>query len=484
MSMSLDRAIARNTIIQIAGRLVSTGAGLVVLAIMTRSLGKVGFGKYAVVIGFLQFIATVIDFGLTLTANRMLGASISKEQDAKIIGNIMSIRLISAVISLGIAPLLALTVLPYPHDVNVGIAVVTLSFLAIALSQTLVPIFQKYLAMHRAMLAELAGRAVLVAGIFIAAVMHAPLLIFILMIVAGSIATFLVSNYFARKIIPYQLHVDRALWREVFKTTWPIGLSIMFNLIYLRTDTLILSIYKSNDLAEVGFYRAAYSVLDILTGIATAFMGIMLPQITAAWTQNNKDLFARLFQKSFNAFMLLALPTISIGAILGKPLLAFIAGADFAKAGAILSLLIIAMAAVYFSTLYGHLIVVFNLQRRMIFGYAAAAALGLSLYLITIPRFGVWGAAVSTVITEILVLIITATLVHRYSAPGVHWKFTRKAALSAIPMIFAFYILRPFPVIIPLLVGSVAYGVSLLATGALSRNFVLDLVRAGKDAPL
>lgn len=482
--MSLDRSIARNTIVQIVGRLISTGAGLVVLAIMTRSLRTEGFGKYATVIGFLQFIATVIDFGLTLTANRMLGASSSKEEDARIVGNIMAVRVITAIACLGIAPVIAFAGLPYPRDVNVGIAVVTFSFFAIALSQTLVPVFQKYLAMHKAMIADLAGRVVLIGGIIIAAAVNASLFTFMVMIVAGSVTTFLVSNSLVRRIVPYHLAYDKKVWHEIFKTTWPIGLSIMFNLIYLRTDTLILSLYKSHDLSEVGFYSAAYRVLDILTGIATAFMGIMLPQLTAAWTTSNKELFGQLFQKSFNAFMMLALPTAAVGLFLGKPLLAFIAGSEYARSGTILSILIIAMSAVYFSTLYGHVIVVFGLQRRMIKGYAAAAVLGLSAYLITIPRYGVWGAAASTVGTEIFILIVTAYMASRYGHLTINWRFTRRAILAALSMCLAFVTLHSFPVVIPLLVGSVLYGAGLIATKAISKKFLMDLVRIHSKAPL
>ncbi len=120
----------------------------------------------------------------------------------------------------------------------------------------------------------------------------------------------------------------------------------------------------------------------------------------------------------------------------------------------------------------------------MIKGYAAAAVLGLSAYLITIPRYGVWGAAASTVGTEIFVLVVTAYMASRYAHLKVDWRFTRRASVAALFMSLAFVTLHAFPVIVPLTVGTILYGAGLIATKALSKKFLMDLVRSSKNAPL
>lgn len=475
--MSIDRSIAKNTIIQVTGRLLSTAAGLVVLAVMTRSLGEENFGKYATITAFLQFAATIIDFGLTLTANRLLGESPSKEEDGKIMGNIMAIRIVTAVVALGIAPLIAILFLPYPRDVDEGIAISALSFLAIALTQTLVPIFQKHLRLERTAIADLIGRAVLMIGVVVAASLHAPLMAYLIIIVGASIATYVTTRAFAKRLTPYHLHFDRTVWTRIFTTSWPIAISIFFNLIYLRTDVLLLSIFRSHDLSEVGYYGAAYRVLDILTGISTAFMGIMLPLLTSAWVGKRPEEFRTLTQKSFNVFALLGVPTVAIGVLLGRPIMRLVAGAQFEHAGDILSVLILAMACVYFSTLFGHLIVVIDKQRRMIFGYATGAVIGLTAYLILIPRYGVWGGAWATVGTELIVLCITAWLFHRTAQLKITWDFFRKAVLAGIPMALIFFAWQSMPVLIPLAAGLGIYLIMLILTKAISKQFIFGIVR-------
>ena len=71
--MGLARNIAKNTAVHIVGRAISTILALFVVGIMTRALGPDGFGGYSTIIAFLQFLGITVDFGLTLTANRMLG---------------------------------------------------------------------------------------------------------------------------------------------------------------------------------------------------------------------------------------------------------------------------------------------------------------------------------------------------------------------------------------------------------------------------
>ncbi|MBI4812347.1 oligosaccharide flippase family protein [Candidatus Falkowbacteria bacterium] len=64
--MTLSARIAYNTIIQIAGKIISTALGLIAVAIMTRHLGTLGFGQYTTIITFLSFFGIIADLGLTL----------------------------------------------------------------------------------------------------------------------------------------------------------------------------------------------------------------------------------------------------------------------------------------------------------------------------------------------------------------------------------------------------------------------------------
>lgn len=481
--MSFARAVFWNTAIQTGGRALSTLLGLAVLALMTRSLGPEDFGAYSIAVSFLQFFAIIADFGLSLTANRMLGevsgqgqsSSLGeREAQGRVMSNIFTLRLALSAAMFTLAPLIAFVFFPYSLEVKQAIFIAVFSFLAISLTQTLVPLFQQYLHMEKVALAELAGRAALLAGMATVAWLKLDFLWYIAAIVLGSLVNFIFLRAQTGAFIRVRFAYDAELWRRIIAMSWPIGISIIFNLVYLKADTLFLSVLRPE--AEVGFYGAAYRVLDILTGLTTMFMGLVLPAMTAAWVSGNRERFSRLLDRSFDAMALVALPTVAAGMILGRPMMEFVAGKDFSSSGDILGVLILGMGAVFFSTLFGHVVVALEKQRSMIWGYALDAALALVAYAVLIPRYGIWGAAWTTVFSEVLMVALTVIAVMRGSgmAPklGNFFRILLSSGLAALSML----LLRDIHWLAALMVGTVLYGVCLYVTGVLNRELIRDLL--------
>ena len=123
--MSLNSRITKNSLIHIGGKLVSMLLGLVAVAIMTRYLGQEGFGYYTTVVAFLQFFGILVDFGLTLTAIQMI--SKVKVDMSRVMSNIMTFRVISAIIFIGLAPVVVLF-FPYPSVIKIGVLITAASF--------------------------------------------------------------------------------------------------------------------------------------------------------------------------------------------------------------------------------------------------------------------------------------------------------------------------------------------------------------------
>lgn len=482
--MGLTRTIFWNTFIQVGGRAISTLLALVVFGIMTRALGPADFGVYATVVAFLQFFSIIVDFGLTLTANRLLGEipfnpPLSKGEvkgdftASRLMSNLMTLRFFSALFCLILAPLIAYAFFPYTLQIKQGMFILAASFFAIIMTQTLTPVFQKNLRMGKVATAEIAGRVVLLAGIILCAGLKLPLFAYFVAIVLASAANYFILRILAIPFVRLKFAFDFSLWRRVVALSWPIGISIIFNLVYLKTDTIILSVLRSS--TEVGFYGAAYKVLDILTGLATMFMGLVMPVMVAAWVGGERGKFARLLQRSFEAILFAALPVVIISVLLGQPIMALVAGQAFVFSGQILAVLILAMAAVFFSTLFGHTVVVINKQKSMILGYAADAVLSLIGYFIFIPRFGIWGAAWVTVFSEVLIALITYWVVWKNTRAVLDLKNAGKAIVGALVASAAIILTKDVSWIVSGVVGLAVYGISLYISGAVSRKTINEI---------
>lgn len=468
---SLSSKIAWNTLLQIIGRAVGTLLGLFSVGLLTRYLGPSGYGSFTTITGFLQFFGIVVDLGLTLTAVQM----ISKEgaDERRIMGNIMTLRLVSALVFFGLAPLVVLF-FPYPSAVKLGVLVGSLAFFFMTQNQVIVGIFQKHLLMGRAAVAEVVGRAVLFLGIVLVVWNGWGLIGTIWALVAGNASQLILSFIFADRVTPLRFLRDVNFMKQILKQSWPIGLAIAFNLIYLKGDVVILSLFRSQ--AEVGFYGAAYKVLDVITVIPMMFMGLVLPILTQAWASADMVLFRRRLQKAFDFLMMIALPIVGGAWVVGKDLMMLVAGAEYRSSGNLLAVLIIAAGAVFISGLFGHVIVAIGKQRSSMWGYAVDAALSLAAYFIFVPRFGAPAAAWVTVFSEAFIGIFTAALVIRATRIIPRFGTVFKIAVATAVMSLVLLTLPRWPVLILVLLGAIIYGIMLVVLRVVSRETVREIL--------
>jgi O-antigen/teichoic acid export membrane protein len=427
--MHLGTKVAYNTIIQVASKVITTVLGLFAVALMTRYLGTSGFGEYTTIITFLALFGVMADLGLTLVTVQMISQSGADEK--KILDNLFSLRFLTAIIFLGVAPV-AGWFFPYNHDIKIGIIITVFSFFFIALNQIFTAIFQKYLRMDKVSIAECLGRVILLAGTFWAIRLNYGLSGILVSIVAGSFFQFILLYLFSRKFARLGLAFDFSLWREIARKSWPLAATIFFNLIYLKTDTLILSLLKSQ--SEVGIYGAAYKVIDILTTIPFLFAGVVLPILAADWSVKAEERFRKVLQKSFDLMVILAVPLVVGTQILAGPVMVLVAGKDFYQAGTVLKVLIFAAGFVFVSSFFAHVMVALNKQQRIIPAYVFTAVTSVIGYLIFIPRYSYFGAAAVTVYSEGIITVFMLVYTFRYAKflPGLNIFF--RSVLAALIM--------------------------------------------------
>jgi O-antigen/teichoic acid export membrane protein len=161
--MVIARKIAYNVVVSSVSKIISTVLALVSIGLITRYLGASGFGEYATVLAFLALFSAIADLGLYSTATREI--SRPNADEAKIIGNIFSLRMVVSGIILLISPIIC-WFLPYPLEVKEAIMVVAISFLFSSSYQVLNGIFQKNLAMDKVAIIELLGKIIQVGIIF------------------------------------------------------------------------------------------------------------------------------------------------------------------------------------------------------------------------------------------------------------------------------------------------------------------------------
>lgn len=465
--MSVKRSILGNTAFQIGGKVVAVAIGILTVAVMTRYLGRDGYGQFTTVLSFLQFFAIAAGFGLPLTLTRMISKEDADER--RVVANVFALRLVSGLVIFGAAPLIALA-FPYPGAVKIGIAVGALSFLALTLSETLKGILQKHLTAWKSSLAETAGRLLMFGCVIGAVASGFGLLSFVVALSLSNILQFGMTYAMARKHGPVGLKFERPAWTETIVETWPIGVSILFNLLYLKGDVVILSILRTS--GEVGLYGAAYKVLDVLVSVPYIFMGLVLPPLTAAWSRADRTGFNHKLSQSFDFLALIAVPLMAGGIAVASDLMALVGGEEFRSSGPFLAILMVGMLAVYWHALYAHAYVAMGQQRKFIWVFAANALICLPLYFLLIGKFGALGAAWVTAFSELFVAVAVTVSVSRMTGFTPDLKRLAKIIVASAVMFALLLAAARLHVLIRIVLGMASYALALYALGGVPMEAV------------
>lgn len=396
--MIIGRKIAYNVVISGTSKVLSTILALVSIGLITRYLGKEGFGNYATVLAFLSFFSAIADLGLYSTSTREISRPNAPE--SKIIGRIFPLRVIASLAILLIAPIVTIF-FPYPVEVKQAILIVAVSFLFSSSYQILNGIFQKNLAMDKVAISEFLGKVLQLAFVFLAVKFDLGFLWIISALLVNMVFSFILIYFLSKKYISFKIKLDLNYWKTFLKQSYPLGIAAIIGFVYFKIDTIFLSVMKTS--AEVGIYNAAYKIIENITFFPTMIIGLIFP-IMSRNIFSDKIRFKDISNKTFKVFWILTIPLIVGTMFLSDGIIGLIGGAGFFESGAVLRILIFALVAIFFSNFSNAILIAGNKQKKLMLIMLLAAVFNVVSNLIFIPKFSYLAAAVTSVITEAFVV--------------------------------------------------------------------------------
>ncbi|MBM3205970.1 flippase, partial [Candidatus Shapirobacteria bacterium] len=380
---------------------------LLTLGLLTRYLGQDGFGNYSIVMAFLYIFSVLADLGLysiTLRDISRQGAKVSE-----IVSQAFSFRFFSGLFIFALAPGIA-WFFPYSLETKIGIALASFGFWFLSNTQVLVTVFQKYLKMEKVAVAELAGRIVQIGLVGFFVFKNMGFFNIILATSLSSLANFLLIYFFVQKYTAVKIVWDPAYWRGIMKESFPLAISAVFVMIYFKMDTLMLSLMKPA--GDVGVYGVAYKILESLIFFPALFVGLIMPLLSRYALVNQAE-FKRVAQRGLDILLIFAMPLALGGLVLSSPIIALIAGSGFGASAGILNILIFATAIIFLGSLFSSMIIAIEKQKALAKIYALGAVVNFGMNLILIPKFSYWGAASSTLFTEVLVTFLMLAVIKK-----------------------------------------------------------------------
>lgn len=250
----------------------------------------------------------------------------------------------------------------------------------------------------------------------------------------------------------------------------PMGLAMLMHLITQLFDRFLVATLI--DEAAAGVYAVGYAAADRPLMMIFTWLGMSAsPLILAAFERDGLAAAQEAMERLASLILLIVLPAAVGLAMVAEPLSAVLVGREFR--GPVVQLLPwIAAASVVNGLTVHYLAVPFVLHRRtgLLAGtMAAAAGLNTVLNLLLIPRLGLWGAALATIVAYALVASVRYFFARR-------WLNLRLPVDDALRCIAATAAMATGLVWLPLphgaagLLPSIATGAVLYATAAWALN--------------
>lgn len=175
--------------------------------------------------------------------------------------------------------------------------------------------------------------------------------------------------------------------------------------IYTNLDTIMLGFMKTNN--DVGYYNAAVKIKIILVSIVTSLGTVLLPRASYYVQNSMMDEFVKITKKALNFVFLLATPLMVYFILFAKQGIYFLSGPAYA--GSILPMQIImpTLLLIGISNITGiQILVPTGRELVVLYSEIAGAIVDVIINAILIPSMASSGAAIGTLIAEVVVLVV------------------------------------------------------------------------------
>jgi O-antigen/teichoic acid export membrane protein len=448
--MSLTKKLGFNTIIQLIGRVISIAMAFYIVILLTRYLGLSGYGQYTTIIAYLNFFAVIADFGLYLIAAREMSQAKGKAQQ-EIFNNSLGFRVASALFLMLLATGISF-LMPYDMTVKIGIAIFSLGIFFYLINQVINTIFQVYLKAFWIAIAEVAGRILVLLGIFFVINKGLGLTSVMWVSTFGFILTVMLSLIFGYRYIKISPRIDWRLWKKFFLESWPVGAVIILTTLFFRADAVLLSLIPLkhviwanaqglSNLEAVGVYGPPYRIIDGLFLLPGIFLGLVFPQFTKYFI-SDRERAKRILQKSLNVLLMMAVP-LAFGLLASaKLIINVLAGSDFQRSIIILQILGFSLSIFFVSNAFYYTMIGIKEQKRLILPYFGGFLFSVIVNIILISYFSYIGTAITSALTQIVIFILGLTLLKKYLKFSPSFKYLPKIILSGIIMATVVYYLQ------------------------------------------
>lgn len=391
-------------------------AGYVARTVLARNLETAQFGLFYAVYAFIMFLTLFAYFGFAMTLVKYVAEFKTRKQYDKLTFAVLfpafvmiSLSIVISVILFLSSNFLAMSYFKSPEALLV-VRIFSITLILMVISHTLLSIFrgfQDFLFAALITFLEKFSFAILVALFLLLGFVKNPYLpayAILFAVLLTVIIFFPILFKYSRYFVKTKFFSDLAKSMRGFAlATFLASLGI---LIIGYIDTLMLTYFRS--LGEVGIYNVVLPTVMVLGIFTQSIRQVLAPMVTELWTKKLKKRLSNGIEVLRNYSLISIIPMALVLFVFPKIIINLLFGIKYV--GGYLAMQILSIGVIFFTLGFIDLTTMRYIGRpkestKIIF---VGVVFNIITNLILIPRFGINGAAITTTLSYLLMMILAS----------------------------------------------------------------------------
>ena len=413
------------------GRVVTSALSWIASLIVVRSLTPDDFGKFTFIFSVLGMLSIITDLQVGRIAVVRLSTGLN--DPGRFGGSYVLLRLALGVVGYALA-VGFVAVAGYPPDVVRATAVAALVVVVATPANAYNAVFEARMRL-RPVAASAAfgalGQLALAAAIASAG---GTILLFTIPVVLCELLEIAWKATAAHRIVALRYRIDLREWWSLLREAVPLSIGVGLMLVYYRVDSVMLT--KLASFAAAGAYGVAYKFVDLAHSVSLYVGMAVLPLLARAWP-HEPAAFRAAAGRAANLLAVLGGLAVCEFTVFAESVIRTLYGAEYAPAADAARIVVASECIAFFTFLAFNCLVAAGLHRRYPLVTLLGLVVNISLNFLVIPRWSYLGAAVSTLVTDLLVCVLMLLLLRR--VPGMRplpmppwWSVLCAAASGAV----------------------------------------------------
>ena len=228
-------------------------------------------------------------------------------------------------------------------------------------------------------------------------------------------------------------------------------------------------------LSQTGIYSASYGIGSLIYLFYFPISFVVFPMVTSLWGQGKFSDVKKYLEYSTKIFLYLGIPGSAGLYVLSKPLLQILTTSEFAVGGGVLTFLI-ALSTLFLGIYQINLYIIYLIEKTkfMPFIVGLSALVNIVINILLIPKIGIIGAAISTLISYAILSLIVLIWAKRNIGYNFDYIFISKTIISSFLMLLVIEFIpvnNMFTLIVAILIGTIVYVALTLVLKTFSDDF-------------